>query len=1130
MEISKSLQEEILSVQSKLKNAIRDHQICVGKLKDDPNNTDILGQIQEIQLHIVSLGRCQKQVVQRLRKEVEDFKADNVNGAKVSVASLLGINNNNHITNNNEDRSELAQSKEINGISRRTSKDDYEEVVHNGDVPSPTSQENDRAKERPYSVETISGEDEVIEVSLDENSHEKPEEDPVEKKIESMEQTTFLGNLGLITIDRFTELQNKRAERKRRSTANPQFVYSNWEIPTSAGNAPQTRQTTARLNGPSPPPSKTSPPKSSSPSTRTPTKSLIPTQKATTRPNILRNAQESKVFPGKGKLENGSSQVQLPSAKSVQSVGSKAVHIPGLPSSLTIERIENDSSVCIHCRNPGTLTICDNCSANYHVSCHSVSPAPSRTCPKCAPKCKDREDGPAMSCKKDDELGSASYASGVAGKAGKDTEVHKATRGLYKTNAANKRQHLLSNVLSINQLPSSTFLIPITANTITTNAAGQEITSGINASINNNTTTTSTGTITCPTATDNREQFENTYPPVVLNQLTSQSSVSYVQSESQVSYAYQLSVNNSSNNGNSSNQSEKHQSYLIVKKISEPSGLHGKRGLQQQQQQYTAATIAATGNTSDLSSQSEIQDQSVSKHQQSSATNNESRIDDQSKVAHVQRSSNSGSCGKHTDAPHESIDNNNTRGRKKSANRSVPALHRLSPTETGYFAISGKHNDRPESSDTFNGRKSESVSQSGSSKHKELRIPQKRETILCINRDSKQQLGDDVSLEQLEVPRESNSKEDGVVVPDGCSARDRSRSNSLFYSLFSGHQRTDLVSGDTRSESRESPDDDDDDDDEDDDDDDDDADDDDDDDEDYIDDDDAEYDDEECAVLRKLDKDGNPQSISGKLECSVSGKHGEHVKLEEAHLPAPLRAKLTSVTTVDSDENGLLDEEEEEEDEEEDYDEPSDDPVACDEEEVEFECQQESLDSSEEHRHEIFTDEGKLPRTLIHQERTSMDTVLDKKFVLLEQFHNTGIKGTVGEMNYDVNQTKNSQRRTRDDDVHPRRNSADGDLERRLPGRSNLSELRRELSVPEDKADTERQDLVRPQHSKGSTHRFPDALEDSAEDSKDVIRTRSEIRERLGMNNTAVSTESMQVLEQFESVILNANDASDAAR
>ncbi|XP_015593393.1 mucin-5AC isoform X4 [Cephus cinctus] len=413
MEISKSLQEEILSVQSKLKNAIRDHQICVGKLKDDPNNTDILGQIQEIQLHIVSLGRCQKQVVQRLRKEVEDFKADNVNGAKVSVASLLGINNNNHITNNNEDRSELAQSKEINGISRRTSKDDYEEVVHNGDVPSPTSQENDRAKERPYSVETISGEDEVIEVSLDENSHEKPEEDPVEKKIESMEQTTFLGNLGLITIDRFTELQNKRAERKRRSTANPQFVYSNWEIPTkrkrysylqSAGNAPQTRQTTARLNGPSPPPSKTSPPKSSSPSTRTPTKSLIPTQKATTRPNILRNAQESKVFPGKGKLENGSSQVQLPSAKSVQSVGSKAVHIPGLPSSLTIERIENDSSVCIHCRNPGTLTICDNCSANYHVSCHSVSPAPSRTCPKCAPKCKDREDGPAMSCKKDDEL------------------------------------------------------------------------------------------------------------------------------------------------------------------------------------------------------------------------------------------------------------------------------------------------------------------------------------------------------------------------------------------------------------------------------------------------------------------------------------------------------------------------------------------------------------------------------------------------------------------------------------------------------------------------------------------------------------------------------------------------------
>lgn len=112
------------------------------------------------------------------------------------------------------------------------------------------------------------------------------------------------------------------------------------------------------MNGPSPPPVKVLPPKSTSPpSSRTVMKSLIPVQKSTTRPNILRNVTESKVFTNKVKVENGPGQIQLPvhTVKSVQSIGNKAVHIPGLPSSLTIERISNDSAVCISCRNPGTL-------------------------------------------------------------------------------------------------------------------------------------------------------------------------------------------------------------------------------------------------------------------------------------------------------------------------------------------------------------------------------------------------------------------------------------------------------------------------------------------------------------------------------------------------------------------------------------------------------------------------------------------------------------------------------------------------------------------------------------------------------------------------------------------------------
>nr|KAF7429451.1 hypothetical protein H0235_005849 [Vespula pensylvanica] len=402
MEISKTLQEEILTVQNKLKNAIRDHQICVGKLKDDPHNTIILGRIQDIHLHIVSLDRCQKQVLQRLRKEVEAFKAQNANGPKVSLASLLGLDNNNrHITNNNDKRSNKVVGN-TNNLDVKISKDDYEDTVRNSDVPSP-SQENSPSKDRSSSVETISGEDDVIEVSMDENSNETQEElDKKDCKNEFNEKITFLSNLSLITNARYSELQNKRVERKRRSTANPQFVYSCFEAPMkrkrctylqSGGSAPQTRQTTARMNGPSPPPvSKTALPKSTSPPSRTTIgKSLIPLQKSMTRPNILRNASENKVYTGKGKVENGSNSMPLPivGTKTIQSTGSRTVHIPGLPSSLTIERIENDSIVCIRCRNPGrlhagTLTVCENCSANYHVSCHSVSPAPPRICPKCA--------------------------------------------------------------------------------------------------------------------------------------------------------------------------------------------------------------------------------------------------------------------------------------------------------------------------------------------------------------------------------------------------------------------------------------------------------------------------------------------------------------------------------------------------------------------------------------------------------------------------------------------------------------------------------------------------------------------------------------------------------------------------
>lgn len=81
-------------------------------------------------------------------------------------------------------------------------------------------------------METVSGEDDVVEVSLDENSDDKQEEVQKEPNIDTPEKYNYLSCLGLITKSKCIELQNRRVERKRRSTANPQFIYSLFEQPS----------------------------------------------------------------------------------------------------------------------------------------------------------------------------------------------------------------------------------------------------------------------------------------------------------------------------------------------------------------------------------------------------------------------------------------------------------------------------------------------------------------------------------------------------------------------------------------------------------------------------------------------------------------------------------------------------------------------------------------------------------------------------------------------------------------------------------------------------------------------------------------------------------------------------------
>ncbi|XP_008554650.1 uncharacterized protein LOC103576278 [Microplitis demolitor] len=647
MEISKGLQKEIILVQNKLKNAICDHQVCVGKLKDDPNNVDIRGQIQQIQLQIVSLGRCQKQVVERLRKEVEAYQAQNSNGVKVSVASLLGLtnnnnninnnyhansNNNNHITpDNDQAKDDIVQVKvQANGLSkrRRLSKDNCRNGVN----------KKLRAKETSTPVETLSIDDDVVEL-LNDNSIEKfndtdnytdNDSSTSDKCKPELQQAEFLDTLGLITASNFDKLQNKKAERKRRSRANPQFVCSNWELPTKkkrhsylqSGNAPQTRQTTARLNGPSPPPPPSLPSSSSSssnnkvtksqpgvpktvPLTSSPpssssssscssslsqsstSKSLIPAQKPVGKPNILRNLNETVHVSCNKTLENGcsTSQTITSNSNSSKSSPSKAMNIPGLPSSLTIEKIENDV-VCINCRSPGILSICDNCSASYHPSCHIISPPPPGQCPKCFEMTQDEERiSPIV--KKSEELGPASTEARSFEQGREDAEVNKAASGFHKIDATTSN---FNPNFGVQQLPTSIQLIPIGSSPLASTSITQSNHSLFAGPLN------ISNNFISGAGNDNTVA----YSPVIINQFPSQQSciAPYMQSDPRLAYNYGMPIVSPPDSGHQHQhhqhqhhqqhhhhqhhlqhqqhlQQHQHQhqqphSYLIIKKLSDP--------------------------------------------------------------------------------------------------------------------------------------------------------------------------------------------------------------------------------------------------------------------------------------------------------------------------------------------------------------------------------------------------------------------------------------------------------------------------------------------------------------------------------------------------------------------------------
>ncbi|XP_066992894.1 PHD finger protein 21A isoform X2 [Anabrus simplex] len=329
MEISKALKEDIMNIQQQLKNAIQNHQIMVLKQREDPSNMDIKKDILEVQKHIMFLGEKQKHLVQRLRKELDE--ACITNGAAVTLSlGFMGkttLNNNNNSNYNN-----FTNGTNI-CMDRNTLCPERVEITNHKTSLS-----------RPASVNSSTSSD---------DSQGLQETIPDSRMADKVE---FLSAVGLVTREALSELQNRRVERKRRSTANhSQFIYgSSWDVSKRKKssylvNQHTTRQTT-RNQKPEPP----DPPKLISVSSQNIEVSVPPAPQSSTSRTLV---------PIDGSTPG-------------------ALRIAGLPESLTVERISSPQQLCVICRRIGDLSVCNNCSVTYHSACSEDS----RSCPQCTAK------------------------------------------------------------------------------------------------------------------------------------------------------------------------------------------------------------------------------------------------------------------------------------------------------------------------------------------------------------------------------------------------------------------------------------------------------------------------------------------------------------------------------------------------------------------------------------------------------------------------------------------------------------------------------------------------------------------------------------------------------------------------
>ncbi|XP_048526594.1 PHD finger protein 21A-like [Dendroctonus ponderosae] len=317
LKITKQLKDDIETNQNQLLNSIRNHQGVAAKLKQHSDDDETIAQeLAEAESKIVELGIFQLTLMKKLR---EEFKNHQQSVKTEVVTRSLDERRSDLVTSISRARKQKLMTRERNS-------------------PSDESE----GRQSPPRVRA--------------RNPTRPEH---------LSQITFLEYFRLATNDVYAEMLKKKAERKRRSTANPQFVYS--KRGDQSGQPPKKKKRKTFLrHAPSPPNTRSRKNQEPGPSNQEPgpSTSKSPPRATNGKKSPLNGHKTESSFPA----------------------------IPNLPSGLIIERISPgrtspEPKQCIVCKKPGALSICEQCSNAFHMGCHNRPfPKPPRNCPKCLAK------------------------------------------------------------------------------------------------------------------------------------------------------------------------------------------------------------------------------------------------------------------------------------------------------------------------------------------------------------------------------------------------------------------------------------------------------------------------------------------------------------------------------------------------------------------------------------------------------------------------------------------------------------------------------------------------------------------------------------------------------------------------